>query len=212
MPQTTEDILRIIEESNADVLSEMLNNLIKEHRREKGDREQTLYKRYIQDKDAVPILTRRKANPMKINEKLGNDFFGDIVDTKTGYMGNEISVELKKDNYYKEEPDEETGEPHDVLNENDYDVDTQKLKDFSIRNDTEDTNSEAIKLAAICGWCPRLLYIKLGDTEPRLMNLNPWEVIVVYDSSIHEPEAFAITRWKKYPMSGRRLSMRKNAS
>jgi SPP1 family phage portal protein len=126
----------------------------------------------------VPILERVLANPNKVNNKVPNDFFGDIIDTKQGYMGNQITVEIKKDKYP----------------ETQYKTITDFLADYEVLNNSQHANSEMVKVAAISGRGARLLYV---DTEKRarIMQVKPWECVWVYDRSIQEPQ-FAIRYYK----------------
>jgi len=155
----------------------MLSELIEEHLLGEGRHINNMWDRY-QLKN-VPIYNHKVANYTKVNEKIAHDFFADIVDTKTGYMGNEVTTSLNKDAY----------KTNGVFNESLYNKDHTFLKDWSNRNYTEDKNSESIRDAAATGIGYRLLYVPAGVNEVRMMRLNPWEVIYVYDQSIDEAVA-----------------------
>lgn len=122
-----------------------------------------LYDRYkIED---LPIFNREFEDEGKINRKLNNSFDSEIVDTKLGYfIGNPISYQARGQEALK-----------------------SALSRFVLTNNIDDLDSETVKMATICGYGSRLLYIDREGQE-RVMNVNPWEVIVVYDRSINEPQ------------------------
>lgn len=151
---------------NGQVTSQIIKDLIEEH---KPVREKVLalYKRYKADE--VPIFNRKFDDPNKINNKLNNSFDSEIVDTKVGYfIGHPISYQLDKE-------------------QEAYEKAKETLTDFNLRNNIDDLDSETVKMATICGYSARLLYID-RDGKECVMNLHPWEVILVYDRSINEPQ------------------------
>jgi len=175
--QTTADILKAMESDSLQVISLMLTDLIEEHMLGEGKHIRDMWKRY-KLKDA-PIYSHKVANYTKVNEKIAHDFFADVVDTKTGYMGNEVTTSINKESY----------KTNDVLNEPDYDRDNTFLRDWNNRNYTEDKNSETLRDAGATGIGYRLLYVPAGKNEVKMMRLNPWEVIYIYDQSIDEAVA-----------------------
>jgi len=119
----------------------------------------SLYERYKGSKTGVPIFTRTYpiADTSKVNNKIANDFFSDIVDTKTGYMaGQPITYE------YDDESVSET------------------IRGFIKRNSIPDLDSESIKMAAIAGYSARYCYIDT-DGEIGIINVPPWECIFICD-------------------------------
>jgi len=172
--QTTQDILKAMESGTDGLTSKMLATLITEHRVSEGHRRQKLWNRYTL-KD-VPIQHHKVANYVKVNEKLAHDFYADVVDTKTGYMGNEVTTSLDRDEY----------KTNDVLNESAYQADRKHLAEFQIETSSEDMNSEMVSLAGSTGIGYRLLYVPAGKNDVKAMNLFPWEVIYVYDDSLDE--------------------------
>ena len=100
----------------------------------------------------------------KIHNSIANSYDSDIVDTKVGYM-------------------------YGVPIVYDYDQEDEKLiehiKNFNLRNMSEDLDSELGKLTTICGYAARLCYIDLEGNE-RIRNVKPWEVIFFGDN-ISEP-------------------------
>lgn len=174
--------LKAFREKGAD--SSLVLKVIEEH---KNTKEKLLkfYERYKASISGVPVLTREAVDyeefesglvrriDNKVNNRLNNSFDAEIVDTKVGYMfGHPIG----------------------------YDVDEKskdqllKLKDeidsFKLRNNVEDKDSEWGKKSAICGYSARLSYIDT-DGKVRIINIDPWETIIISASDYTEPE-FAI--------------------
>lgn len=100
----------------------------------------------------------------KIQNSVANSYDSDIVDTKVGYMYGVPIV------YGYDQEDANLKE---------------KLKNFNLRNLSEDLDSELGKLATICGYAARLCYIDLEGNE-RIKNIKPWETIFFGDD-ISEP-------------------------
>ena len=151
---------------NGQVTSEIIKDLIDDHAPTRA-KMLSLYNRYkTQD---LPILNREFEDKNKINRKLNNSFDSEIVDTKVGYfIGYPISYQVDKAQQGAEKVN-------------------ATLSDFILRNSVDDLDSETVKMATICGYAARLLYIDRDGLE-RVMAVNPWEVILVYDRSINEPQ------------------------
>ena len=161
-----QDILKQLIALNGQVTSEIIKDLIDDHAPKRA-KMLSLYDRY--KTDDLPILNRVFEDENKINRKLNNSFDSEIVDTKVGYfIGNPISYQV------------------DDVQQGSEKVDAT-LTDFALRNSIDDLDSETVKMATICGYAARLLYIDRDGLE-RVMAVNPWEVILVYDRSINEPQ------------------------
>lgn len=169
---TTEDIVARVKTDDAYVTSRMLDTLVSEHREGRGKEIHKLLDRYRQH--GLPIQTRVTRNPNKIDERIPNDFFSDIVDTKQGYMGNEVVTELDKARYEGRE-----GE---------YQRESDVLVDFARGNDAVDQNSEMVKTTAVAGVGYRLLYIPTGRSEVRVKLLPPDETVLYEDESLGETQ------------------------
>jgi SPP1 family phage portal protein len=168
------DIIEQLHVNEAMLTSEMLRDLVEEQRapRGRGRITKQLESRYDQSK--VPIKEKRVANPQKVNEKIPNDFFSDIVDTKQGYMGNEVTVELDPQKYG--------------------DAENDVVKRFLTLNDSIDQNSEMVKASGIAGRGYRLLYIPEGRNEIRVKQLPASETVVYTDDSLGE-SIYAMRYW-----------------
>jgi len=166
----TEDIVRQVQVDDAAVTSQMLNDLVTQHRNGRGGEIAKLERRYRQK--GLPIQTRITRNPNKIDERIPNDFFADIIDTKQGYMGNEVTVTLRDGT----------------------EVQLEALRRFGRLNDSIDQNSEMVKAAARDGVGYRLLYIPEGRNEIRVKQLPASEVVTYEDESLGET-TYAMRYW-----------------
>jgi len=110
--------------------------------------------------DHLPIKKRDVAFN-KINNKLNHDFFGEIVDTKVGYMVGYPVI------YTLEGPSKEY---------------QAMLEIFLKRNDVADLDSDTLTAMAICGKSYRLLHVDT-DGNRRVKHLEPWDVCYVTDPS-----------------------------
>lgn len=170
--QTTEDIIKAIESDDFAVTSLMLRDLIETHLTGDGKRIKDLWKRYTLED--VPIHHHKVSNYVKVNEKIAHDFYADVVDTKTGYMGNQVTAAIDREAY----------KTNNILNESEYNKDRVFLHGWNNKVYSEDKNSEQVRDAGAVGVGYRLLYVPSGLNEVKIMNLNPWEVIYVYDQSL----------------------------
>ena len=161
-----QNILKELAALDGQVTSDIIRDLVDQHAPIRA-KMLDLYNRY--KTDDLPILNREFEDENKINRKLNNSFDSEIVDTKVGYfIGNPISYQVDEAQQGSEKV-------------------TVTLSDFNLRNSIDDLDSETVKMATICGYAARLLYIDRDGLE-RVMAVNPWEVILVYDRSINEPQ------------------------
>lgn len=153
-----------------------IESLIEMH---KVDRERMygLYERYKAKHEAVPVFSHDPVRQYEdfetggnvkridqfVNNKLNNAFDVEIVDTRTGYMHGVPIV-------YRDEDDEET----------------ELIKQFNLLNNIPDKDSELGKMAAICGYASRIIYIDKEGNE-RIKNLKPYNTIFLGED-ISEPE------------------------
>ncbi|HDX9654339.1 TPA: phage portal protein [Bacillus wiedmannii] len=162
-----EHYIPLLDENNGEPTPKLLKKIIDEFEPLK-QRMINRYERYKASEKGVPIFTREfkgDGNKDKVNNKLNNDFFSEIIDTKIGYMfGLPVSYNLDHD-------DEE------VL---------KRIQDFLKANHTEDADAETGKFASICGYGARLLYHDKEGIE-KVMNIKPYEVIFLTNSSVAEP-------------------------
>jgi SPP1 family phage portal protein len=163
-----EHYIPLLDENNGEPTPKLLKKIIDEFEPLK-QRMINRYERYKASEKGVPIFTREfkgDGNKDKVNNKLNNDFFSEIIDTKIGYMfGLPISYSLDHDD-------------DEVL---------KRIQDFLKANHTEDADAETGKFASICGYGARLLYHDKPDGNEKVMNIKPYEAIFLTNSSIAEP-------------------------
>lgn len=171
--QKTQDIVNIIKTDNQVLMSSLLKSLIKE-REDRAQVERRMMLRYDQKPAAVPIMTRKVEQYEKVNVKIPNDFVGDIVDLKTGYMGNEITVGIDKEAYG---PENDQGI---LQRQGEYDLHREALARFGKQNHAVDQNSDMVQVAAICGHGYRLYYVAdmFGEKVIKYKNIYPYECAV----------------------------------
>ena len=160
----TTDLIKQIKQDGIQV--KHIESLIEMH---KADRERmyNLYERYKAKHEAVPVFSHDPVRQYEdfetggnvkridqfVNNKLNNAFDVEIVDTRTGYMHGVPIV-------YRDEDDEET----------------KLIKQFNLLNNIPDKDSELGKMAAICGYAARIIYIDEEGNE-RVKNLKPYNVV-----------------------------------
>jgi len=171
-------VIRNLLAISQNITSDIIKDLISDHATRHA-KMYNLYERYKATTAGVPVFSRTFDDKNKVNNKLNNDFFGDIIDTKIGYFaGKPISYGLDRNMYM---PDGKT------LNEQLYLKHTKQISNFNIRCNIEDLDSETAKKAAICGYGSRLLYIDKNAME-KVIDIDPWETIFINDGSISEAQ------------------------
>lgn len=135
---------------------EEIQKLIKEQKA-RADKMQAMYDRFLGDK--LPIDERTFADPNKINNMISNDYRGEIIETITGYLfGRPISYQVSSQDYGESEARK--------IN--------KTLDRWEVLNDLPDLDNETGKMASICGYGARLLYIDELGME-RAINIHPWQ-------------------------------------
>jgi len=173
--QDTQSIIALIKRNAEKVNGDIIGQVIKDEEAE-HNRRYKLYMQYKQSEKYVAIFSRTFEDKNKVDRQLPNDFFGDIVDTKVGYLaGKPITYQLDKNPYMTEAQ----------LDEAKYEKDVMVINDFLKYNSIADVDSEVFKYSSTCGITGRLLYVN-AEGKARIMNLKPWEVIFIFDRSIDD--------------------------
>ena len=165
------------------ISDDVINKIINKHVHNSAFT-QGLYERYKTREDAVPIFNREPRfthdNPEieELNNKINNDFFGEIVDIAVGYFAGNAAVYK-----YADVESNDSGESEESVA-----IAKKALSDFVTRNNMFDVNMEITKYAAICGYAGRLFYID-PDGNERVMPVAPYETIVLYENEMTEPYA-----------------------
>lgn len=155
-----------------------------------------LYDRYKAILEGLPIFGRtpRFTDEVDaINNKINNDFFGEIVDFKTGYFA---GTAAKYGYAHTEEAENE-------LQSTDYDTAAKLISDFVTRSNMRDVNMEVTKGASIYGYSGRLMFIDTDGNE-RAMFVPGFQVIVLSSTSISEPE-YAIRYFCTKDINGNKI-------
>ncbi|HSW63101.1 MAG TPA: phage portal protein [Dissulfurispiraceae bacterium] len=158
-----------------------------------------LYDRYMAGPEGTPIKTREyyigsTKQTDKINNKINNDFFGEIIDVKVGFFtGIPIVYDLERTTYETKKTVLNTvmdkarraigmapkPEKEETIVSPQYDKDLAFIRDFNKLNSVADLDAETAKRASICGFCGRLLYVEEVTGYLRAIAVNPWECIFV---------------------------------
>lgn len=145
-----------------------------------------LYRRYEGLQNEVPIFNREpRYKPDDgdesgiINNKIANDFMGEIVDFATGYFaGSPIAYSYSS----TKEAEEDTGGDEAL------EAAKKALSDFVARNNMYDVDMETTKYATIYGYAGRLFYHDPIDGAERVMPIHGYETIILSKTSISEPQ------------------------
>lgn len=159
------------------ITEELLQKIIHKHRFN-GKYNKKLDERYKVIKEGLPIFNRKARFENSLNNQVNNDFFGEIIDFKTGYFaGKPISYYYSK----TDESEEDTGGKELVEKA------AKTLSDFVVMNNMYDKDLEMTKQAAISGYCGRLFYHDTDGNE-RVMIIPSYQTIILSKTSITEPE------------------------
>lgn len=168
------------------ITDELVNKIIARHQNNANFTE-GLYNRYKTREDAVPIFSREPRfkhddkTIEELNNKINNDFFGEIADIATGYFAGKAASYK----YTDDDEDENTAATEAAK---------KALEDFVTRNNMYDVNMETTKFATICGYAGRLFYID-ADGNERVMVVAPYECVILFENEMTEP--FAAIRYYK---------------
>jgi SPP1 family phage portal protein len=161
-----------------DITSQIIKDLIEEHRTTKLPRYQRLLKYYKAYHD---ILDRVQEDPSVPNNKLVNDHPGYIIDTIQGYF---IGIPVQ----YSTEKDEK------LLDD---------LTEIYDDNNEADHNAELAKYMGIYGEAFELLYMN-DNSEIRFIRLRNEETLVVFDSSFHKSVQLALRYYSLFDTTAKK--------
>lgn len=153
-----------------------------------------LHNRYMAIYGGVPIFSREdyyEEEEKPINNRINNDYFGEIVDFETGYFAGEpISYSYSK----TDEAEKDAG------GEKEIDAIGKALTDFLMRSNMRGVDMETTKNACIYGYSGRLFYIDPEGNE-RARPVHGYETVVLSDVDISEPE-YALRYYKNKDLQG----------
>lgn len=178
--------LRALDENGGVPTIEIIQKILNKHR-PKREHMLGLYNRYLSHVDGVPIFHREFEDPSAINNKIANDYFSELINTKVGYFAgapfsysySQLAEEDKNENLFDDDK---------TIPQTQADIDNANkvIERFTIRNNIADKDLEITKLAEICGYAGRLLYINTeGDESIKV--INPWECAILARDEITEP-------------------------
>lgn len=178
-PNYSSEIMRIEREG---ISSEVIDRIIDKHE-PKRLHMKALYNRWCTTKEGVPIFTR-KARADVVNNKINNDYFGEIVSTKIGYFaGTPFSYQYSKVDVNNEMAEEEG----DAITEQERKKNIQIMKHFTRYSNISKADVTMSEMAEIVGYASRLLYVD-KDGEETLRVLQPWNCVHLSRSDITEAE------------------------
>lgn len=181
------DLTAFVDEIDKNGINEQLLQKIINRHRNNSKYNKKLYQRYTTGD--VPIFQRRPRfeETKPINNKINNDFFGEIVNFKTGYFAGKP---IKYGYSTGEEAEEDTGSSEAV------ETATRTVTDFVTRNNMFGVDMETTKFASIYGYAGRLFYID-PDGNERVMPVHGYETIILSKTSMSEPQ-YAIRYYETY--------------
>ena len=182
--------LRALDENGGVPTIEIIKKILDKHY-PKRQHMMGLYDRYTCNMDSVPIFNREFEDESAINNKVNNDYFSELVNTKVGYFaGAPFSYAYSQ----LAEEEEAEGSPISLFDEEptvpqtqaDIDNNQKVIERFTIRNNIADKDLEITKLAEICGYAGRLMYIDTNGDEC-IKVIEPWECVILARDEITEP-------------------------
>lgn len=177
------------EQTTGRIPTTFLEELISTHTRKIAPKYKKYQKLY---ENKHKILNRPKKDENKPNNKVSNDFFGQIIDNTVGYfLGNPIIL-----NYTEPKKEKALVESDPV----DVGVDLSELEDTTVQdemdkictdNEKDDLFMEWGKEAMIKGLSHILVY-QNEESKTKLMRLSPEDVILVFKNSSTKELQYAI--------------------
>ncbi len=160
-----------------DITAEIVQRILEKHLPNAAFN-RSLYQRY--EGIDLPIFHRGPRfleEQNAINNKINNDFFGDIVDFFVGHFaGKPIGYSYSV-----------TGESEEVTGGREAVAKAGKaLTDFVTRNNMMDKDMETAKYAAVCGYAARLFYHD-PEGQERVMVVPPFEAAILTETDLTEP-------------------------
>ena len=178
-----------VEMDNSRFSASFLNDLVEAHSKKVAPK----YKKYQKLYEGKhKILQRKKTDKNKPNNKVVNDFFGQLIDNTVGYfLGNPIIL-----NYTEPTPEKPRVDTDPV----DVGVDMSALEDTVVQdyldrvcteNDKDDLFIEWGKEAMIKGLSHILVY-QDEESNTKFMRISPEDLIIVYENSATKKAKYKI--------------------
>lgn len=189
--------LRALDENGGVPTIEIIKKILDKHY-PKRQHMMGLYDRYMCHEDGVPIFHREFTDESAINNKVNNDYFSELVNIKVGYFaGAPFSYSYSQLAEEEEDTENKGGilasvkslfSKENTVRQTEADIETNQkvIERFTIRNNIADKDLEITKLAEICGYAGRLVYIDTNGDEC-IKILDPWECVILARDEITEP-------------------------
>ena len=189
--------LRALDENGGVPTVEIIKKILQKHY-PKRQHMMGLYDRYMCHEDGVPIFHREFIDESAINNKINNDYFSELINTKVGYFaGAPFSYSYSQLAEEEEDTENKGGilasvkslfSKENTVPQTEADIETNQkvIERFTIRNNIADKDLEITKLAEICGYAGRLVYIDTNGDEC-IKVLDPWECVLLARDEITEP-------------------------
>lgn len=166
-----------------------LNDLVEAHSKKVAPKYRKYQKLY---EGKHRILNRKKTDKNKPNNRVVNDFFGQIIDNTVGYfLGNPVILNYTEPKAEKPKVDTD---PVDVGVSMD-DMEDTAIQDFldriSVDNDKDDLFIEWGKEAMIKGLSHILVY-QDEESKTKFMRISPEDLIIVYENSVAKKAKYKI--------------------
>lgn len=161
------------------ITEQLLYKIIRRHKAN-ATYNRNLWDRYMAINGGVPIFDRepRYQENKPINNKVNNDFLGEIIDFKVGYFA---GVPFAYGYSSTGEAEGVTGGKEAV------DAATKAVTDFVTRNNMFGVDMETTKNATTYGYSGRLFYID-PEGEARVMPVPGFQTIILSKTAIYEPK------------------------
>lgn len=167
----TQDVIRLIQSKGEEIMSKIITDQLLVFEPLSNQ----MKKDYSSYKGTVPIKNRTIKDSVGsgINNKLANDYRGEIVDQMKGYLlGQSIVVKYEGK-----------------------DTDQKFIEDWNKLNQFDSLNETTEEYAATCGYGSRLCYVDLNG-DIKVMNTYPWETHFIINSDTNEVQyAMIVYDW-----------------
>ena len=167
----------------------LLNDLVEAHSKKIAPRYRHFQKLY---EGKHKILSRQKTDKNKPNNKVVNDFFGQVIDNTVGYfLGNPIILNYTEPKPEKPKVDKDPVDVGVDLSDMEDTAVQEYLDDLGVENDKDDLFIEWGKEAMIKGLSHILVY-QDEESNTKFMRISPEDLIIVYENSATKKAKYKI--------------------
>lgn len=160
-----EQISRLIQKHGEEILANIVNDQFRSHYTKISPELHKNWKRYTGEDKPIKHRTTEDELNLLSNEKLPNDFEGDIVDQLKGFVFAEAIVVSHED---------ETA--------------SKTIQDFNTVNNFDTLKTEIAEYMLSTGQSYGLLYVESGTGDLKVLATKPWQTGLIYSDATDEPE------------------------